>query len=805
MAALRFTPNAAQRLRDAIREAGGVEVFAIGDVDLFGRVSHLEVHCRGTEGAVPALMERPRTGQVVIHNHPSGDLRPSDADFHLANRYGDEGIGVIIVDSGVRKDNWVVEPAKKQRHPIDRLALANFFQVGLPRAMPDAEARPAQRLMAEQVADALDGGQPLVVEAGTGTGKSLAYLVPAILWAQANDSKVAVSTYTRTLQGQLWSSDLPLARKGGLEFEAALLKGRGNYLCRRKLAAAQADGVDAETLQRISDWAATAEEGSMQDMSFDVEGELWERVQSDSDQTLRTRCPHYNQCFYYRARRKAAAAHVLVLNHALLLSDLHIKGQTGGDGIVPRYSRVILDEAHHLQDAATSVTSQRATAKSIQRAINPLLSRRRREGALKKVAGRFGSKAPQIVERAEMAIDQATAVRDQLQGGFDHVGIKLLGGKPQRRINYQDHQGADWQDAAATVAEMANDLRELHDRLGSILQTLEECNIPVDQAQPVMDVQRAVRRIGAKHKEMRAFLEQAEGQVRYIEQDRRHAVALCQAPVDVAPLLDDILWSRMEGAAATSATLAVQDSFAHFFEASGVEDAITSKLPSPFSYRDQALLALPRDLPRPEASDYIERVGDVLVDLVRASQGGAFVLCTSYAAVRAFGTRLERELGDRYPVLQQGKSGRERLLHRFKESHGAILVGTDSFWEGVSVKGEGLRLVVIPKLPFRVPTEPVAQARHQRVRAQGRDPFRVLSLPEAVLKLRQGFGRLVRSQSDRGVVAILDRRLHEMWYGRLFINALPDARRVTGPARVVLPQVQAFFEEQRAGITLPPR
>lgn len=805
MAALRFTPNAAQRLRDAIREAGGVEVFAIGDVDLFGRVSHLEVHCRGTEGAVPALMERPRTGQVVIHNHPSGDLRPSDADFHLANRYGDEGIGVIIVDSGVRRDNWVVEPAKKQRHPIDRVALARFFEVGLPKALPDAEARPAQREMAEQVADALDGGQPLVVEAGTGTGKSLAYLVPAILWAQANDSKVAVSTYTRTLQGQLWSSDLPLARKGGLEFQAALLKGRGNYLCRRKLASAQSDGADAEALQRIADWAGAAEEGSLQDMSFEVEGELWERVQSDSDQTLRTRCPHYNQCFYYRARRKAAAAHVLVLNHALLLSDLHIKGQTGGDGIVPRYSRVILDEAHHLQDAATSVTSQRATAKAIQRAINPLLSRRRREGALKKVAGRFGGKAPQLVERAEIAMDQAAAVRDQLQPAFDHVGIQLLGNKPQRRITTQDHQGADWEKASGTIAEVANDLRELHDRLGSILQTLEECSIPVDQAQPVMDVQRAARRIGAKHTELRAFLEQAQGQVRYIEQDRRQAVALCQAPVDVAPLLEDILWSRMEGAAATSATLAVQDSFAHFFEGAGLEEATTSKLPSPFSYREQALLALPRDLPRPEHAEYIHRAGDVLVDLVRASQGGAFVLCTSYAAVRAFGQRLERELGGRYPVLQQGKSGRERLLRRFKESHGAILVGTDSFWEGVSVKGQGLRLVVIPKLPFRVPTEPVAQARHQRVRAQGRDPFRVLSLPEAVLKLRQGFGRLVRSQTDRGVVAILDRRLHEMWYGRLFVHALPDARRVSGPSQVVLSQVQDFFEQQRDGVPSPAR
>lgn len=797
MSKLRFTPQAATRLREAIKEAGGVEVFAIGDVDLFGRVSHLEIHCRGTEGAVPALMERPRAGQVVIHNHPSGVLRPSDADFHLANRYGDEGVGVIIVDSDVKRDNWVVEPARKQRVPVDRGALSHFFEVLLPRTMPDAETRQSQREMAEAVADALDGGEPLVVEAGTGTGKSLAYLVPAILWAQANDSKVAVSTYTRTLQGQLWASDLPLIRRAGLEFEAALLKGRGNYLCRRKLGAALAEpGGDEDALRRLAEWAETAEEGSQQDLAFEIEGELWERVQSDADQTLRTRCPHYNECFYYKARRKAAASHLLVLNHALLLSDLHIKGSAGGDGILPRFSRVLIDEAHHLQDAATSVSSARSTALAIRRAVQPLLPRKKREGALDRLVGRFGDKIEQtdeLIARAEQASVAASTLRDQAQPALDHAGALLLKEQPQRRIQYRDHQGEDWRAARDVIEELASDTLDLHNRLGSLLQLLEDHPIPVDQAQPVLDVQRASRRLGERHKALRAFLEDNQGEVRFVDRDRRQQVALCQAPVDVSPMLQDILWSRMEGAACTSATLAVQSSFDHFFEASGVGQATTLQLPSPFSYRDQALLALPRDLPKPGHSDYLRVVGQAVVDFVRISGGGAFVLCTSYAAVRAFGERLERELGRRHPILMQGKRGKETLLRRFRENRGAVLVGTDSFWEGVSVKGDDLRLVLIPRLPFRVPTEPIAQARHERVLAQGRDPFRVLSLPQAVLKLRQGFGRLVRSKRDRGVVAILDRRIHEMWYGRVFLQALPDARRLVGPMRMVLPQVQDFY------------
>ena len=366
MPSLRFTDKAAGRLRDAIQEAGGVEVFAIGDVGFDKRVSRLEIHCRGTKTATPALMERPRAGQVVIHNHPSGNLEPSNADFLLASRYGDEGIGVIIVDNPVSKDNWVVEPSGKRRTPVDRDALRHFFETQLPSAMSDHERREGQLPMAEAVADALDGEQVLLAEAGTGTGKSLAYLVPAVLWAKANDAKVVISTYTRNLQAQLVGSDIPFATEAGLEFDWALLKGRGNYLCRRKLALRRKEEPSEALWKSLTEWAAHSDEGSLQDLGEPIPEEDWDRVASDTDHTLRARCPHYNQCFFYNSRRKAAASHILVVNHALLLADLHMKQQTGGDGLIPRYDRVILDEGHHLQEAATSSLSSNSSALAIQ-------------------------------------------------------------------------------------------------------------------------------------------------------------------------------------------------------------------------------------------------------------------------------------------------------------------------------------------------------------------------------------------------------------------------------------------------------
>ncbi|MCP4807468.1 MAG: helicase [Proteobacteria bacterium] len=796
MPALRFTRSAAAKLAGAIAEARGVEVFAIGDVDPLGRVSRLEIHCRGTEGAVPALMTRPRAGQVVIHNHPSGVLRPSDADFQLANRYGDEGIGVIIVDNKVENDNWVVEPARKSPRRLDRGRLVHFFEQDLPRVVPDAEDRPQQLEMAHRVADLLDSGGALVIEAGTGTGKSLAYLVPAVLWALANDSKVAVSTYTRSLQAQLMGDDLPILRAAGIDFEAALVKGRGNYLCRRKLKTMHADaGPDQAVLDRIVAWSETAAGGSLQELGEEVDSELWESIGSHGDSTLRARCPHYNQCFYYQARRRAAASHLLVLNHALLLADLSIKAQTDGDGVLPRFARVLVDEAHHLEDAATSVLGDTLTVRALSRAITPLLDRRKRKGALTRISERWSNKENRLFEICGLAKDDLSVLKAELEPRFDLLGGTLLGPDPQRRITDEVEAGTVWRERAApALDELETQLSRAGDRLSIIAARLDEVEIPVDQAQPVLDLARGIRRLKEKVSSTRSFRDGHGDRVRWIEQaPRRGAVKLAQAPIHIAPVLQDLVWDRLEAVGATSATLAVGGRFDHWMERhGGPEETVRSVLPSPFDYREQALLLLPRDLPRPDERGWLDAVGAAAIRLIETTGGGAFVLCTSHAQVRTLGRAIDQALGARHPVLMQGRASRELLLRRFRESDGSILVGTDSFWEGVSVKGRALRLVIIPRLPFRVPTEPVAQARYERLVASGRDPFRAWSLPEAVIKLRQGFGRLVRSRADRGAVALLDRRIHDRWYGRVFLNALPPARRITGPMQRIVQELAGF-------------
>jgi ATP-dependent DNA helicase DinG len=786
MTALRFTPEAAASLRAAIRDAGGVEVFAVGDVDPRNHVERVEVHARGQEGAVVALRSRARAGQVVIHNHPSGNLRPSDPDMQLAGTFGEDGVGFVIVDSAVTRDNWVVEPKRARRVAVDEEALRAFFEEDLPRAMPGWEPRPGQLAMAREVARSLDIGGTVVLEAGTGTGKSLAYLAPAALWALANDAKVVVATYTRTLQGQLVRDDLPMVTRVLPQVRTAVLKGRANYVCRRKLELAAASPDASEALRRMVPWAEVSATGDAAEIDFAVEEDDWERVESDVDQTLRARCPHFNRCFWYEARRKAAAAHLVVVNHALLLADLSLKAQDA-QGILPSFDRVVLDEAHHLEQAVTGVSAVRLGSRGLVRAINPLLGRGRRPGALDRIADAW----PTVAPKAHEAVDALARVRDEARMGFEVLGQQFP--VPTRIHGVPP--------LPALFEELAEELERGAARLGALVAALDGEEIPPRLAQPLLDVQRAMRRMNEGATAAKAFLVEEPGSVRFLDPvaGRGHArgsvsAVAVSAPIDVGPIVQRLLVERLHTRAFTSATLAVNGNVTHWLGRVGLEeDAPFAVFPSPFAYAEQAVLALPRDLPPPDAEGWLDTVGDCIVEAIRASGGGAFVLCTSHDAVRALADYAEAALGSAHAILRQGRGSRDLLLARFRDDPHAVLFGTDSFWEGVSVRGDGLRLVVIPRLPFRVPTEPVAEARHERVREEGRDPFRTFSLPEAVLKLRQGFGRLVRSRTDRGAVLILDRRIHEAWYGRVFLASLPDAARVVGPRRVVMERLRAFY------------
>jgi ATP-dependent DNA helicase DinG len=815
MSALRFAPSAASSLRSAIREAGGVEVFAIGEVE-DGRVVAVQIACRGTEDAVPALLERPRAGQVVIHNHPSGDLRPSGPDLHLAGLYGDDGVGVVIVDSDLTRENWVVEPHAEVMHPVDPDAVRRFFEEALPRALPGHEPRPDQLRMALSVAEALSEDRPLVVEAGTGTGKSLAYLVPAALWARANDRKVVISTFTKALQGQLLADDLPVLPRAGLDVKATVMQGRNNYLCKRRLGLAVAEDEalpqdDRDpVLADVVAWEATTEVGARADLPLDVPRSLWERVESDTDLTLRVRCPHYEHCHYYQARRRAAAAHVVVVNHALLIADLSLKHQ-GAPGILPRYRRLVIDEAHHLEDAATGALSDRLTLRGLQRATAPLVRRGKRAGVLERIARTHTTEAGILdaPDRASLSealgptLDAVNALRDEGAGTLEALGAALPEAQALR-LTEPILEGEAWRtDLEPPILRLLDLYGAALGHLGRIHALFEERPLPPEHAPPIQELARARRRLASHRAVIDRLLEEDAETCRWLAPARGRGDAsatLNAAPVRVARLLRGVLWERLPGTTCTSATLSVGGRFGFWQGRVGLTEPATATFPSPFDYPRQAVLALPRDLPPPDDPDFLATSGELLVEACRLSWGGTFVLCTSHQAVQAYAARLSGALPGDWPVLAQGTAGRGVLLRWFRESRKAVLVGTDSFWEGVSVRGLALRQVIVPRLPFRVPTEPLHEARVDLEVLEGRDPFRSLILPRAALRLRQGFGRLIRSQRDRGVVVLLDRRLHTRTYGRALLHQLPPARRLVGPWRQVRDGLDAYWEMLKAEV-----
>ena len=809
-------------MRASIREAGGIEIFAIGQLNEEGFVEALEVHCRGNRESVPALLTRPRPGEVVIHNHPSGRLEASEADMMLANRYGEDGVGVVIVDNEVRRALWVVEPYRRQLQVVTEAEIRAFFCATMPRTMPGYEARDAQIEMALRVASSLNEGHISITEAGTGTGKSLAYLVPATLWALKNEARVAVATFTINLQAQLVSADIPVMQRAGLDFRYALLKGRSNYVCKRRLKEEAERDKAAPAIRRIAQWAQTATEGSRNDLAFPVEEDIWDLIASDHDQTLRARCPHFNECFYYQARRRAANAHLLVVNHHLLLADLLVKSETGGDGILPRFDRLILDEGHHLEDAATSLFRQQATARAIRRATGRLIPRKKRPGALERICGyHIAADSPLPPERQKLASKLADAASADLVDLHERVGwwlenIAAAALSPEQRslrIKAETEDTPLWQltlqPTVTGAAERMSRAAHTLGRLESILRELPE-RFQLTDPQPMLDLSRSRRKIGEYASFFYEFLSSNSAQVRWIEEargrSRAPSAALCSAPIEVGPVLREKVFDPMTGIATCSATMTVDNRFEHYLgrvglNTSGPRQLVirTAQLPSPFDYQTQALLGLPRDIPMPNDPAFETVAARFIIDALQVSGGGAFVLCTSFRLVRGLHRRVGAALGQKYLLLRQGEMGRAKLLQTFRESPDSVLFGTDSFWDGVSVKGDALRLVIIPRLPFRVPTEPVQQARHERLAAQGIDPFRAYSLPQAVLRFRQGFGRLIRTRKDRGAVLVLDRRVTRRWYGRIFLNSLPEMETIDASGQVVLHHLTAFYQRWRSG------
>ncbi len=825
-------------MRHAIAEAHGNEVFFLGHTDARCRVVAVEVLARGREDAVPAILQVCGYGDVVIHNHPSGVLQPSGADIEVASRLGALGVGCYIVDNAVEDLYRVVEAfAPRERKRLDPARIAGILAEGgvVAGSLPGWEERPEQLRMAFAAGEAFNLNQLALIEAGTGTGKSLAYLVPALLWARENEERVVVSTNTINLQEQLVRKDIPfLQRATGLEFHAVLVKGRGNYLCLRRAETARAepglfDAEEGGELQALLAWAETTRDGSREELTFIPREQVWEEVRCELDQCGRVRCAHYGRCFFHRARREAAAADLLVVNHALLLSDLALRNQTDNytaAAVLPPFDRIILDEAHHLEDVATHFFSAQVTRFAFARLLGRLRHPRKPDkGLLPRFLSQLSKELPETEDvlyrdlhgRVEGLYAERQGLLERAVAILDQVGENLAAATGQElrdgaeikfRLVPAFTAGAAWAQMAEKIRALARATADFAKALRALLKACE--GLPEATADKLLsalvDLRGCLGRCEGLAADLDYFTAGDEESCAWFEVARRRigqgegiVTRLCTAPLEVAQCLKEAVYDRFRTVVMTSATLAVGDSFAYFRERVGLDLAERERLrelllPSPFDYHRQTLVAVPTDFPEPGRPGFTERAGELIERCVLAADGRTFVLFTAYSLLRRLHGELGPGLGARgYHCLRQGEANRHRLLKQFAADPTSVLFATDSFWEGVDVPGRALEQVIITRLPFRVPTEPVLEARAEAIEQRGGDPFMSYTVPQAVIKFKQGFGRLIRHREDRGVVLILDSRVVKKGYGRIFLRSLPETPVVTAPAAEVLAAITRFF------------
>jgi ATP-dependent DNA helicase DinG len=839
----RLSRAASTAIRTAIRLAGGNEVCFVATLDADGTIASARVVARGDVKSVLALPGVTQRGDMLLHNHPSGLLTPSDADMEIAARLHGNGVGFGIVDNDATRVYVVTEvPTTVAESALALDALDATLGPDGPisermRAVSGFgyEDRPAQRGMAAAVAQAFIEKGIALIEAGTGVGKSLGYLVPALRWAAANDERTIVSTATITLQEQLFSKDLPFLASalGDQPVRFALLKGWRNYVCLQRLEQAEASGgtlfdePGTRELDTIVAWAKQTAVGTVGDLATPPRPDVWDEVSAEPDLCGRLKCPHYDSCFLFDARRKAAIADVVVVNHHLLLADVAVRRAANNwddAAVLPSYKRVVIDEGHHLEDAASAHLGASVTRRGMTRLFGRL-ERRGGKGLLPVLATRLAASSDLLStasldlvrERLAPSVHKARELSQRL---FDELQALLEStpGSPSLRLDEGFVTGDAWRfGLEATFTDLLREIGLLNDGLRLVRERIESDEKKAEELSTTIGELRGVgRRLENAADALVQALRPAPGGepfVRWLELSGKPGpernVSAHAVPLDLAPILRADLFDRVETAVVTSATLATQGGFDFLRQRLGLADGEggeaprakggvrTAVFPSPFDYAHQALLVVPTDLPAPNerADQHADAVHRQLRDLATASDGGVFGLFTSHRDLRqAAAWWREQGFDATWPLLVHGEDEqRDVLLRRFRELGRAVLFGTASFWEGVDVPGHALRALLISKLPFRVPSEPVVAAQCEAIEARGGNPFMEYMLPHASLRLKQGFGRLVRTAGDRGVVVLSDPRVITKRYGRGLLDALPPARRLVGAWPDLLPEVRRFF------------
>lgn len=809
----RLTDNVITHLREAINDAGGNEVFFVGNVNSELKVCQVTTGSRGNRESVPALEPFMERGDVVIHNHPGGNLTPSNADLNIASHLGNRGVGFFIIDNSVENLYAASEPVSvKEKEQLDTEALACNLQHGgnLSRVFSDFEEREEQVGMLKDICESLNQDSIAIIEAGTGVGKSIAYLLPVLNWVSVNDERIVITTATINLQQQLIEKDIPLAKKVlKVNPRVVLVKGRGNYICLNRLKEAIEESSlfdeNSDELNTILSWASVTKTGAKNDLAFLPSAEIWSRVCSEADICHGLRCTNREQCFVLKARREAATASVLVVNHHLLFSDLSLRISGMGfesTAVLPPFKRIIFDEAHNIESSATSYFSDKFNKFSIKKYLNRLFVKKkgRQYGLILRLKSLAGKSDTEKTDKIKELIQGVTDLAELL----DKNTMELLGDDYNFLLEPENSDVFE-KNLMEPVKELTNSLLSLCHLVEKLFEQLNEKDSENDFVYETKLVVKRIKNIAQTSSRFIHFSEHKE-EIFWIEKKRAFDgsfyACFIITPLFIAPLLNEAVIEPYPSVVFTSATLTVNNNYNYWKSRLGLSfdgKYIEKIYFSPFNYKDNVMVFIPEDAPVPALPDYQEYSSDFISSALEITEGRALVLFTSYKMLNETYESVKPNLNTLgINTFRQGEDERTRLLEKFKKDFSSVLFATDSFWEGVDSPGETLEVLILCRLPFRVPTEPVLKARARFITENGGNPFMELSLPDAIMKFRQGIGRLIRKTNDKGIIVILDSRVISKFYGKFFLSSIPRTNVKVADKGSILSGIEDFIVSIRA-------
>ena len=809
-----FSSSVIKYIRSEIASSNENEVFFVGEINHDGKVTSVSVGSRGNLHSVPVNQDLKRKGSVLIHNHPGGNLTPSDADLSVAAVSSENAQGFYIINNDVTEIYVVVEPVLPKvikKLDVDDAAFYISKDGPLAKINENFEERLSQIELLKNIVKTFNQNKTGVFEAGTGVGKSYAYLIPSILWAVQNNERVVISTGTINLQQQLCLKDIPQAIKiTGKPVKFILMKGRQNYICKRRLQ----DALNSkdlfennDDLDRIAQWQDSCDSGSKSELSFLPSESVWNRINSESDACMALRCPYYSQCFVMKVKKEASAANILVVNHHLLFADIESRLHGAGydDAVVlPPYKRIIFDEAHGIETAATSFFSESFNRFKILKPLN-LLYRKKKNSAMGFLFS--VSMLSKKEEKSFQAYQMISKIKSDLTN-LETLALDLCIQENNLWLNPLTFR--NFQPVLSMCQTLAKDISVFTSLVLEVLDGVPEDDRDIPYFWETKVLNRRLSDYSVilndffmwEEKPDKVFWLQKKNLPSDMQKDDElnFYINFIETPLDIAPLMNQGIFEPMDSVVCTSATLKTGRDFSYWLRHNGLyfsdsDEVLQGEFFSPFPYKENMIFLVPKDIPFPDEPDFQIYVENVLKNLILKAKGRTLVLFTSYESLRlSYNNIFSTMLANGIKLLRQGADDNARILKNFKDDVSSVLFATDSFWQGVDVPGESLSQVIIVKLPFTVPNDPVFKARSEAIRKKGGNSFMELSVPEAIIKFRQGVGRLIRKNTDKGTVVVLDRRIYEKQYGSLFLANVPECKKYYEPVSKILDIIEEFLD-----------